>query len=391
MKVIVISFQSLTERGAAGTGRLGYAIASRLHDMQMDVSFVVSAKGNFKTEFVSGPVHKISRYYLWLINWGYRIGLISTHVKRHIEEVLFDWFCRPLVSHDVQLVVSTNCHIPNTLARCSKLGVRSVLIPGNPADTKIFDTLMNEMERWKVNTTDPYTYEPRLRNYRRAVSAAKSIVCHSSVIHETFKLKFPGSNVRACYGVIKQTGSREPKAGLPVNEGKLIVLYVGYTVLLKGLQYLLSAWAEFDNEESELWIVGSIDPSMQQIINRDFSNLARVKYFGVRHDIGEYYRQASLVVVPSLLDGGPVTPLEAMEYDVPVALTDGCGMKDIIRNGENGFIVKTGDAKEILEIIKFCSDHRHEAVRIGIAGGQTLDLQNFDRFIENLTVATLDK
>lgn len=391
MKIIVVSFQSITKGGASGTGKLALAIASKLYEMRVGVKLIVSAKGDFSTPFLCEPVHKLSRYYIWIINRFHRLGLVSLHAKRHLEEVLFDRLCQRLIKRDIDLVVSTNCHLPHTLGRCSRYGVRAVLIPGNPADTRIYTMLDGEMRKWRVNKVDPYTFLPRMRAYRCSIPLADHIVCHTSVIFETFKLDFPTQKVSACYGSIipqEENGTWKAKRAL---SGTFVVLYVGYTVLLKGLQYLLSAWLNFGRANAELWIVGSIDSTVQLVIDRDFKDITGVKYFGLIRNVMPVYCKSSLVVVPSLLDGGPITALEAMKCGVPVLVTAGCGVKDLIESGKNGFVVNAGNDEDILGIMNYCYDNRDDAERIGAAGLTSVLNESFEDFSSNLTSTVLQR
>lgn len=55
------------------------------------------------------------------------------------------------------------------------------------------------------------------------------------------------------------------------------------------------------------------------------------------------YNCADVVVVPSLEDNLPNVALEAIACGAPVVAFDVCGMPDIVRNGWNGRLVKSGD------------------------------------------------
>ena len=81
MKVLVISFQSLDQESAGGTGRIAYHVAEKLHEQGVLKKLVVSSKGKFTTTFPSVPVSWFSRYYLFILNrflvrWG-----LPQHVK----------------------------------------------------------------------------------------------------------------------------------------------------------------------------------------------------------------------------------------------------------------------------------------------------------------------
>ncbi|NDA92900.1 MAG: glycosyltransferase, partial [Betaproteobacteria bacterium] len=50
-----------------------------------------------------------------------------------------------------------------------------------------------------------------------------------------------------------------------------------------------------------------------------------------------------LFVLPTLEDGSPFVVLEAMAAGVPVVVTTECGSHDMIRTGENGWVVPPAD------------------------------------------------
>ena len=58
-------------------------------------------------------------------------------------------------------------------------------------------------------------------------------------------------------------------------------------------------------------------------------------------------RAARLVVLPSLWENLANTCLEAMQLARPVIATRRCGFEEVIQDGESGFLVEPGDAKDL--------------------------------------------
>jgi len=56
---------------------------------------------------------------------------------------------------------------------------------------------------------------------------------------------------------------------------------------------------------------------------------------------------ADIFLLPSLLEGTPLTLMEAMAAALPVVTTATSGMKDVIRNGDNGLLVPIRDPQAI--------------------------------------------
>ena len=51
------------------------------------------------------------------------------------------------------------------------------------------------------------------------------------------------------------------------------------------------------------------------------------------------FAEADLFLLPSLFEGTPLTLIQAMMSGLPIVTTDTCGMKDVIADGVNGFLV----------------------------------------------------
>lgn len=61
-------------------------------------------------------------------------------------------------------------------------------------------------------------------------------------------------------------------------------------------------------------------------------------------DIAKEYARSSVLVMTSHYEGLPMVMLEALSAGIPVVSFDcKCGPKDLIRDGENGFLIKDGD------------------------------------------------
>jgi glycosyltransferase involved in cell wall biosynthesis len=144
------------------------------------------------------------------------------------------------------------------------------------------------------------------------------------------------------------------------------VLYVAYTSPRKGLQYLLEAWQELKLSKSELVLVGEynhmpdeIRKYCDDIIASDLS----IKWMGGTNDVGKYYREASVFVLPSLSEGNPRVVMEAMSQALPVIVTPPA--QGIVEDGKDGFVIPVRDATAIREKIEYLYRHRDITLNMG--------------------------
>lgn len=140
--------------------------------------------------------------------------------------------------------------------------------------------------------------------------------------------------------------------------------FVGQVCLRKGIQYLLAALEGWDAREYELLIDGgSGDPVCRKLLDgyRRRVNLRQVDSPRVE----ETYRSLSVLVLPSVEDGFGMVVGEAMACGVPVIATQHVGAKDIVREGETGFIIPPRDVDSLADRLRYLYRHPDEARRMG--------------------------
>lgn len=141
----------------------------------------------------------------------------------------------------------------------------------------------------------------------------------------------------------------------PSNDKKTI-LFVGTLHNVKGVIYLIDAIKIVSQTMSEVSLLivgdGKDREELKRIVDR--LNLNRyIQFVGKvpNERIPEYMARSDIFVLPSLSEGLPVVVLEAMASGLPIIATNVGGLPDIIKNGENGFLVKPKNSKEIAEKI----------------------------------------
>lgn len=123
----------------------------------------------------------------------------------------------------------------------------------------------------------------------------------------------------------------------------------------KGFDFLIDAWLFVHRKHPEwsLEIIGGGEwkERLQKQINEyGLSNSVYLK--SPTNQIENEYRQASMLVMSSRYEGLPMVLLEAQSMGVPiVAFACKCGPRDIITNGENGFLVPEKDVKGLADKI----------------------------------------
>ncbi len=130
------------------------------------------------------------------------------------------------------------------------------------------------------------------------------------------------------------------------------VVFVGRLIFNKGPQFLLDAVPQVlaQHPDARFEIVG--DGPMRQALElharRDGLN-GCVHFAGQRDDVERLLTEADVFVRPSLLEGMPLTVLEAMACGLPVVATPVGGTAELVHDGVNGYLVEPGSRTELAE------------------------------------------
>jgi glycosyltransferase involved in cell wall biosynthesis len=144
--------------------------------------------------------------------------------------------------------------------------------------------------------------------------------------------------------------------------------------LLRGVPYLLEAWREFADgrDDVELRIGGNIADDFPDELYEEFSARDDVTFHGFVDDVPGLYAESDVFVLPSLGDGGPTGPFEAMAAGLPVIVSDHMGACDDVRDGENGFVVPWMDADAIHDRLIELYESPELREELGTAAAETI-------------------
>jgi glycosyltransferase involved in cell wall biosynthesis len=89
---------------------------------------------------------------------------------------------------------------------------------------------------------------------------------------------------------------------------------------------------------------------------------------GYQEEFGLFFGAFDVFVLPSANEGTPVTAIEALASGCPVVATRVGGVPDVVRDGEDGFLVEPGDVAALAErLVRLAADPALRA-RMGAAG-----------------------
>ena len=90
-------------------------------------------------------------------------------------------------------------------------------------------------------------------------------------------------------------------------------------------------------------------PEIEKTV-KDINN-PNVKYLGYQSDVTRYLSTADIFVLPSSIEGFPLSILEAMAMNVATIASDVGAVSEVIESGVDGFVVPAGSSKDIEKTI----------------------------------------
>lgn len=202
---------------------------------------------------------------------------------------------------------------------------------------------------------------------------ADKVVSNSSATLDAVKGIFPrsdyvvipmGVDVRR-FSPVKKTNNKG---------GRIKLVYAGRLSVEKGPIHLLKAMKILQEQgyAVELFIAGSgtEEESLRDYATRN--ELSNVRFLGwVNHsNLPKLYSDADAVVGPSLREALGLAFAEAMACGTPVVATDVGGIRDVVIDGKNGYIVEPGSPEALAMKLAYVIDHPEGLKKMGLKARQ---------------------
>jgi glycosyltransferase involved in cell wall biosynthesis len=137
--------------------------------------------------------------------------------------------------------------------------------------------------------------------------------------------------------------------------GKFRFLLIARMLLDKGVAEYVEAARLLRQHypQLECCLLGFVDVQNPAAVSRAqmdaWVSQGYVKYLGVSDDVRPEIAAADCIVLPSYREGTPRTLLEAAAMGRPIITTDAVGCREVVDDGQNGYLCKVRDAADLAE------------------------------------------
>ncbi len=175
-----------------------------------------------------------------------------------------------------------------------------------------------------------------IRSYRYPPD--KVVVAHHGV-----------DTARFCRGT--ESERKAVRAFYAAPEDAIVIASTARFEPYKRIDRLIEAFDALSVTHPNLWLLlagnGPLREEMQDLARRS-SSTERIKFLGRLEDVAPLLKAADLFALTSDFEGLPLSLLEAMASELICVVTDTQGPREVIEDGDNGFLVElTG--KEVLK------------------------------------------
>ncbi len=142
-------------------------------------------------------------------------------------------------------------------------------------------------------------------------------------------------------------------SGIERDRNGFDVIYAGQLSQRKGLSYLLRGYRKFQRRDTRLTLVGALIGNGAPLV--PYRDVFRHVPHLPRPALAQMYRQSSVFVFPTLIEGMGLVVLEAMACGLPVIVT-GHGPGDLVRDGIDGFVIPIRNEDAIAQKLELLYD-----------------------------------
>lgn len=171
--------------------------------------------------------------------------------------------------------------------------------------------------------------------------------------------------------VMSEDEKQELRASLALSEDDFVMIYPAELNKNKNQGFLIQVMEELVKKHGNIHLLLAGRDSYQgyyQNAVKDKKLEKNIHFLGFRKDIPKLLQIADVSVASSKREGLPVNIMEAMYAGVPVVALDTRGTRDLIQDGENGYLIEQGDIENFISSIQKLYDSTEQVYYMGEQG-----------------------
>ena len=188
--------------------------------------------------------------------------------------------------------------------------------------------------------------------------------------------------------VAEANGRSETRRVLGIAPDAFTVGWIGRMTGVKRTGDVLLAFRELRRHGVDACLCMVGDGPEREMLERRAHELGIMRntlFLGYQEEVAPYYAAFDAMILPSGNEGTPVSAIESLAAGRPVVATRVGGVPDVVRDGEDGFLVDAGAVDELAERLARLARDPELRARMGEAGrARVLPRYSVDRLIDDV-------
>ena len=186
----------------------------------------------------------------------------------------------------------------------------------------------------------------------------------------------------------ERDGRGESRRVLGIGPDRFAVGWIGRMTGVKRTDDVLRAFRRLRDRGVDACLCMVGDGPDRPAIERRAHELGLMRdtlFLGYQEEVAPFYAAFDAMILPSINEGTPVSAIEALAAGRPVVATRVGGVPDVVREGENGFLVEAGDVDALAERLAQLAADPELRERLGAAGcARVVPRYSVERLVDDI-------
>lgn len=171
------------------------------------------------------------------------------------------------------------------------------------------------------------------------------------------------------------------RSSIGIKSDDFVFIFVGRLVGDKGVNELVKAFSNIISINAKLLLVGSFENSLDPLGAETLSIINKnpnIIHVGYQQDVIPFFAISNVLVFPSYREGFPNVVMQAAAMQLNSIVTDINGCNEIIKEGENGWIVPVKNVEKLYDRMLWCVENKDHSSNMGKQGRDAMKM-NYER------------
>jgi glycosyltransferase involved in cell wall biosynthesis len=186
----------------------------------------------------------------------------------------------------------------------------------------------------------------------------------------------------------EQDGRGESRRVLGIGPDRFAVGWIGRMTGVKRTDDVLRAFRRLRDRGVDACLCMIGDGPDRPAVERRAHELGLMRdtlFLGYQEEVAPFYAAFDAMILPSINEGTPVSAIEALAAGRPVVATRVGGVPDVVREGEDGFLVEPGDVDALADRLARLAADPELRERLGAAGrARVVPRYSVERLVDDI-------